>query len=1042
MRLLNRRTFIAAIFAVFAADSLLFSSDWPTFMGDSSRRGYASMSLMPPFSRLWQYEIPGNIAASPAVYKGMVYAASRNGFVYAFNASDGSIAWDFSTSGYIDATPVVSSSTLAVPSLDGNLYALNRINGELLWQANLGAPSVSSPLIHSQKVYVGVGEPVNALKAFDLNTGFELFSVALSQPVRSAPSLCGGKIIFGANDGKIYAISPESGDILFSHSFTGGAFDMNALACFDDIFSIPGHDERKVYKNSISDGSILTYSADLTDNLGPSEWNWQRVSSPLISTSAVYVSAGSDNAYLIGLDRQDLSSVKLSSVTLGSIGNMGFLPFMSMAGDYIFSGIADGGLSVISSTGFIAQTISISTPVFSAPAIADGKIFFCDYEGGIYAYKAAKYASFSNISAGEIINSTFSIRIDASDSDADSWKLEYAPESSPESFQLLSSASYSGAELSSYEAFLWNTASLPNGNYILKFSFMNDSVSPFAVYAQTEVRLNQKPLSPASVSAADNPNDNGNKINISWSASPSSISKYRIYRSQGGQYSLLTQVSSSSLSYLDITAVTGTTFSYKISSWDGWLESDLSPAASAFSINDNPLNDFSAPSSVSDLSCLPASRGGSLALSFSAPGDDGQVGRASHYEIKYATFSFPWSSGYVWKSSRPVSGPYGQREDETVSGLMAYTTYYFKLKAYDAALNESGVSNEAICLCAIDTIAPSGISSFSVFDTPGDKGGRLTLSWQPSEDDGGGENDVYGYKIYRSTAGGLYNYSSPYAYVSKGARGWIDTAAAANIKYFYRVAAYDSTNNSQLSEEKWGISADNWRYMDFRNGGLLLSDDGAEILIPPNSLNQNDNMIMVRLNSQTLSPLSKINTLAAPTSIVYEVKFETLGTKLLSFAEIKIPYTSSEIAGMNEENLRVYQKAGDSWRIVDGSMPLPSEKKVYARINSLGIYSIMEYKPAGALVSSESVYTYPNPARGSKAVFKFRVSEKSNVKINIYNVAGEKIAVLEKNNCPAGVFSEIEWNIKNIASGVYPYTLEAVSASGKKMIKEKMAIIH
>lgn len=1041
MDLLSRKNILTAIVAIILPVHLVFSSDWPTFMGDPSRSGYASMSLIAPFSNVWKYEIPGNIVSSPVVYKGIVYVTSRNGFVYAFNASDGNIVWDFSSDGYIDATAAVSSSTLVVPSMDGNLYALDRINGQLLWQVNLGAPSVSSPLIYSNIVYVGVGQPVNALKAFDLNTGMQVFSVALSQPITSAPSFCQGKIIFGADDGRIYAVSAESGDILFSYNFTGGAFEMNALACSDSIFSLPGHDERKVYKNSLADGSLLSYSTDLTDNLGNSQWNWQRVSSPLISTSTIYVSAGSDIAYLIGLDRQDLSVVKLSSVPLGSIGSMGFLPFMSMAGDYIFSGIVDGGLSVISSTGFVVQTISISTPVFSAPALADGKIFFCDWEGGIYAYKAAKYASFSNISHTDIISSTFSIKVDAFDSDANAWKLEFASETSPESFQLLSSSSYSGAELSSYEVFLLDidSASLPNGNYIFKFSFIN---SPSQVYAITKVRLNKKPLPPTSLKASDNPNDNGNKINLTWSHSTSEVLKYRIYRSNGSGYSLLAQVSSNSVSYMDITAVTGTTFSYRISSWDGWLESDLSDEASAFSVNDNPMNDYSAPSKVTNLSCSPGIKGGSLILSFWAPGDDGQVGKASHYEIRYATFSFPWDLGYVWNSSRPVSGSFGFPEEETVSGLMAYTTYYFKLKAYDVALNGSDISNEAVCLCAIDTVAPSGISSFSVYDTPGDRGGRLTLSWQPSLDDGSGENDVYGYKVYRSTASGIYNYSSPYAYVLKGSHGWIDTAATANIKYFYTVVAYDSTNDSPISQEKFGISADNWRYVDFRTGGLLLSDDGAEILIPPNSLNQNDSMIMVRLDSNTLSPLSRINTVAVPTSIVYEVKFETLGTKLLNFAYIKIPYTDSEISGMNEENLRIYQKVGDGWRIVDGSMPLPSEKKVYAKINSLGIYSIMEYKPSGSLVSTQSVYTYPNPARGNKVVFKFMVSEKSNVKINIYNVAGEKVATLEKNNCPAGVFSEIEWNIKNIASGVYPYTLEAFSSSGSKMIKEKMAIIH
>lgn len=1045
MKVYGKRISFIALMAILLLPLSIFSSDWPTFMANEYRTGYVSRAVLPPLNFIWSYDIPGNIVSSPVVYKNILYFTSRNGYVYALNAASGEYIWDFSTDGFVDATVSVSSDSVIVPSLDGKLYSLNRITGESIWTASLGAPSVSSPLIKDGRVYVGVGEPVNALKAFDLATGAQLFSVNVSQPVRSAPSFCQGKIVFAANNGKVYAVSPESGDVLFSYPFTGGAFEMNSAACSDGIFSLPGHDERKIYKNSSSDGSVLSYSTDLTENPGISEWNWQRVSSPLVSTSVVYVSAGSDNSYLIGLDKNDVSSVLISSVTLGSIGELGWLPFMSMAGNLIFSGTADSGLAVISSTGGVVFRISLSSaPVFSAPALADGRVFFCDYGGRVYAYSADRYADFENLSDGEIINSSYTVAVNALNTGADGWKLEYAADEGNENFILLSSSSYSGEKLSSFPVFYWNTASLANGQYLLRFSFLNDNSSIFPVYARVSFRINQRPLPPSSLLALDNPGDNGNKIMLNWQASASNISGYRIYRSQGSSYYFLASVSSSSLSYLDTTAVTGSTFSYKVSSWDGWLESELSAEASAFSVSNNPLNDSSSPSAVLDLSCIPGPNGGSISLSFTAPGDDGSVGRASHYLIKYATFSFPWDSGSIWKSSRPAGGAYGFAESEIVNDLFGAVTYYFKLKAYDSALNESSVSNESFCAAAIDTVAPAGISSFSVADTPGDKGGRLTLTWSLSADDGRGARDVYGYKIYRSTRSGVYDYTSPYATVVKGVSGWLDNSATVNVKYFYRVAAFDSTNNSEPSEEQWGISADNWRYVDFRNGGLLLSDEGAEILIPPNSLNQNDSMIMVKLNPSTLQPLSasRINTAASPTGIYYEVKFESPGTRLLSYAEIKIPYSPSEISGMQEENLRVYQKVADSWRLLDSSRVLSSEKKVYAKINALGIYSIMEYRPSGALISSENIYTYPNPAKGDRLVFKFLPSEKSDIRIEVYNVAGEKVASLSKNNCPAGISSEIEWNIKNIASGVYIYRMEAVSGSGKKTLTKKLAIEH
>ena len=62
--------------------------------------------------------------------------------------------------------------------------------------------------------------------------------------------------------------------------------------------------------------------------------------------------------------------------------------------------------------------------------------------------------------------------------------------------------------------------------------------------------------------------------------------------------------------------------------------------------------------------------------------------------------------------------------------------------------------------------------------------------------------------------------------------------------------------------------------------------------------------------------------------------------------------------------------------------------------------------------------------------------------IDVYNVAGEKVARLEKANCPAGVTSELVWSVKEIASGVYVYRVRAESASGGKTVTKKLAVIH
>ena len=220
--------------------------------------------------------------------------------------------------------------------------------------------------------------------------------------------------------------------------------------------------------------------------------------------------------------------------------------------------------------------------------------------------------------------------------------------------------------------------------------------------------------------------------------------------------------------------------------------------------------------------------------------------------------------------------------------------------------------------------------------------------------------------------------------------------------------------------------------------------DGAIISIPSNAANQNGKLMMNRVDTNTYEPmfLAKVNTLANPTSIVYEVKFLDAATQLLSPAILTLPYSASEIEGMDESNLRIYNLREGSWRIVNTSEVLPDENKVRAEINHFSFFRIMEYLPSGTLMSKNSVYTYPNPAKGDNLTFKFYLADKAYVSVEVYNVAGEKIIKLEKANCLAGVASEIVWNVKNIATGVYIYRVEAQSASGSAVVTKRLAIIH
>jgi hypothetical protein len=106
--------------------------------------------------------------------------------------------------------------------------------------------------------------------------------------------------------------------------------------------------------------------------------------------------------------------------------------------------------------------------------------------------------------------------------------------------------------------------------------------------------------------------------------------------------------------------------------------------------------DAISPAQVPDLTVTELSSG-SIALSWTAPGDDGIMGTASSYDICYTTTGAIVSAADFTAATQvqgePVPQTAGSAETFTLTGLTPGTTYFFALKTIDEAGNVSGLSN-------------------------------------------------------------------------------------------------------------------------------------------------------------------------------------------------------------------------------------------------------------------------------------------------------------------------------------------------------------
>jgi hypothetical protein len=130
----------------------------------------------------------------------------------------------------------------------------------------------------------------------------------------------------------------------------------------------------------------------------------------------------------------------------------------------------------------------------------------------------------------------------------------------------------------------------------------------------------------------------------------------------------------------------------------------------------NASGDYTPPARVIDLVNASARRDTAVTFTWTAPGDDGRLGRANEYRMRYSTSPVVSDTTAWWGSATPVSGlpaplPSGSGESCAVSGLLS-RLYYFMLITGDEMPNWSAYSN----VVALDLRDPNGVEQESPSD--------------------------------------------------------------------------------------------------------------------------------------------------------------------------------------------------------------------------------------------------------------------------------------------------------------------------------------
>ena len=192
----------------------------------------------------WQFRTNGRVRSTPAVSGGVVYAGSFDGSVYAIDLTSGKQHWRFDTEGRqlesakfgydrrsIQSSPSIADGVVYVGSRDGHLYAIDATTGKARWSYAHDATSwsIASPAVRDGVVYDASSDAL-FVHALDRSSGKELWRTNTKGPVWSSASVAGNFLFVGDGGGLVHALDARSGAERWTFQTRGNVQSSAAVA--------------------------------------------------------------------------------------------------------------------------------------------------------------------------------------------------------------------------------------------------------------------------------------------------------------------------------------------------------------------------------------------------------------------------------------------------------------------------------------------------------------------------------------------------------------------------------------------------------------------------------------------------------------------------------------------------------------------------------------------------------------------------------------------------------------------------------------------
>jgi len=293
-----------------------------------------------------------------------------------FEPTNQPTAWRFYLAASSKVTPAVADGVVYVGANDGKLRAIDAESGKERWVVDTRAEILAEPLVAGGKVFSANG--LGVVTAYSL-TGEKQWSFTAPDAVYSGPVMAEGKVIFGCNNGWLYALDAATGKRAWVNSDGTYAVESKPFVWNGKVYY--GAWDQYVRCVNAADGKLVWRQLGEGSRIarGAKRYYSPADAMPVVAEGKVMIA---DRNMMLSILNAETGTVVDSMRRVSATG-------LSEDGKFVYLRRTDGDLTKIDSAGKeLWSTPAHLGAIPTAPTEKNGVVYVCSGKGTVSALAA------------------------------------------------------------------------------------------------------------------------------------------------------------------------------------------------------------------------------------------------------------------------------------------------------------------------------------------------------------------------------------------------------------------------------------------------------------------------------------------------------------------------------------------------------------------------------------------------------------------------------------------------------------------------------